>query len=69
MHFNQEAVTVAHAAGETKVMTLINGLQLEDFLKYLIRKASSSFGEVLDKAWKHLDYEDIFCARVASSSG
>lgn len=52
-------------ANETKVMALINELQPRDLLKYLIKKAPSSFGEVLDKAHKHMDCEDIFLARVA----
>lgn len=60
---------MAHAVDETKVMALTNRLQLVDFLKYLIRKAPSSFGEVLDKAYKHTDCEDIFYAWVTLTSG
>lgn len=45
-------------------MALTTGLQPDDFLKCFIRKALTSFGDVMTKAQKHMDCEDIFCTWV-----
>ncbi|KAB1219790.1 hypothetical protein CJ030_MR3G005799 [Morella rubra] len=49
VRFNQEAVIMAHAVDEIKVMTLINGLQPGDLLKYLIRKTPIALDKYLIK--------------------
>lgn len=45
-------------------MALITGLQPSDFLRTLMRKALVSFPNVMARAQKHMDFEDMFGARL-----
>ena len=45
-------------------MALITALQPSDFLKTLLRKASTNFADAMTKAQKHMNFEDMFAARL-----
>lgn len=65
--FNRKVVIVSHATDEAKLMALNKGLQPSNFLKYTMRKTPTNFVEAKTKAQKHIDFEDMFAARLHST--
>ena len=62
-HFNKEALSIDEANDKILVVTFINGLKKGKFLFSLYKNDPKTMSEVLYRATKYMNVEDVLLAR------